>query len=167
MLSCKSKEDPKPQIQPTYMDLDVVTGIDLYDDNGSPIGRWKSPNDKQGEILTFPNPSISTVSVFSLQKIVRIWLIYTDCLTDSVTVDIPGLSQDLDYEIAEIEEAQIMDISIPDFNNQVAIDFSNYGKGFYKIFYQIDNGTLYWQNIFIDPTASSLPTYESLDDFCN
>lgn len=165
--SCKNEENPISQPQPNYTDIDVVTGMDFFDDNGNPIGRWNSPNHNPGDVFTFPNPSIGTVSVYSQQKIVRIWLLPANCITDSITIDIPTLSQDLNYEIAELENLQIKDISIPAFNNQVSLDFSDVSKGFHKIFYQLETGALFWQNLFIDPTASNIPTFDELDGLCD
>ncbi len=165
--SCKNKEVPEPENQANYTSIDVITGMDFFDDNGNPIGRWKSPNHNPGNSFTYPNPNIGTVSIFSQQNIVRIWLLPATCLTDSVTMDIPALSEDLNYEISELEDVQIKDISIPNFNNQISLDFSDVAIGFYRIFYQMESGALFWQNLYIDPTATNIPTFDFLDDLCD
>ena len=71
IFNCKNKENPEPETEPNYASIDVVTGLDLFDENGSPIGRWKFPNQKPGNGSTFPNPSTGIVSIYNTQKIER------------------------------------------------------------------------------------------------
>ena len=167
VFSCKGDETPEPVPQPKYADLDIVTGLDLYDDNGNPMGRWKSPNHNPGAVYTFPIPSAGTVSLHSQQQIVRVWLIPATCYNDSTTFDIPALSQNLDFEISELETAQIKDIPIPNFNNQINLDFSDVAAGFYRLFYQLNNGELFWENVYIDPNATNIASFEFLDGLCD
>lgn len=168
LISCKS-DDPHndPMDEPIYEELGTVTGLDFFDDNGAAIGRWKSPNHNPGEISTYPIPNNGNVFVYSLNKIVRIWLIPGTCAIDSTTEDIPSLSQDLTYTISELENVQVKDISLTDFNNQVALNFNDVSAGFYKIFFELENGDLFWQNLYIDPAASNFPTFDFIDNLCH
>ena len=154
-------------VNTSYSELDVVTGLDFYDDNGNPVGRWKSPNNNPGDVHVFPNPNIGVIGVSSLQKIVRIWLIPADCVTDNETADIPGLSENLTYEITELESAQIKDIPLADFNTQINLNLSDVAASFYRIFFELETGTLLWENIYVDPSVSSIPTFEFLDGLCD
>jgi hypothetical protein len=141
--------------------------LDFFDDNGNSIGRWKSPNNNSGEIRIFPNPSNGITSIFSLQKVVRIWLIPADCVTDNETADIPGLSASLTYEITELESSQIRDIPLPNFNMQIALNLSDVAAGFYRIFFELESGALFWENLYVDPMAASIPTFDFLDGLCD
>ncbi len=160
---------PDAPTKKTYADLDVVTGLDLSDENGNSLGKWNFPNHKPGQIQVFPNPNSGVASVvsFSQQKVVRIWLIPATCLVDSLTADIPALSANLTYEVSELESAQIKDISVTDFSFQVQLDFSDVPKGLYRLFYQIEGGELFWENMYIDPTVSNFPTLDFLDGLCD
>ena len=166
-FNCKNNENPDPQPQISYEDINIITGLDFFDDNGNPIGRWKSPNHNPGNVATFPNPNIGIVSLYSQQKIVQIWLIPADCFNDTATNDIPTLSQNLDYGIVEIEEISIKNIPVPDFNNQINLDFSDIATGFYKLFYQLETEEILWQNLYVDPSSTNIPTFGFLDDLCN
>jgi len=167
LLNCNGKENPEPQPQPGYSDIDIITGLDFFDDNGSPISRWKSPNHNPGEVKTYPNPNIGTVSLYSQQEIIRIWLVPAEFLIDSVIMDIPTLSQSLDYSISDLENINIKDIPIPTFNTNISLDFSDVATGFYKLFYQMDTEELFWQNLYIDPTSTNIPTFGFLDNLCD
>ena len=168
LISCKNDDNQiDPMDEPVYQELGIVTGLDFFDDNGQPFGRWKSPNHNPGEISTYPIPNNGNAFVYSPNKIVRIWLIPTTCATDSTTTDIPTLAQDLTYTIAELENVQVKDISLTDFNNQVALNFNDVPAGFYKIFFELENGDLFWQNLYIDPAASNFPMVDFLDNLCD
>ncbi len=168
LISCKSDDsNDEPMNQPIYQELDIVTGLDFLDENGAPLGRWKSPNHNPEDVSTYPNPNNGNAFIYSPNKIVRIWLIPTTCVTDSTTTDIPTLSQNLTYTISELENAQVKDISLTDFNTQVALNFNDVSAGFYKIFFELENGNLNWQNLYIDPSASNFPTFDFLDNLCD
>ena len=60
IFSCSDDEDPvkicEPN-EPDYVEINVITGMDFFDANGSAIGRWGFPNHKNGDALVFPIPS--------------------------------------------------------------------------------------------------------------
>lgn len=168
LVSCKSDDTHNdPMNEPIYEELGIVTGLDFFDDNGAALGQWKSPNHNPGDALAFPNPNNGNLLVSSLNVIVRIWLIPATCVTDSTTMNILTLSQDLTYTIPELENAQVKDISLSGFNNQVALNFNDVSAGFYKLFFELENGDLFWQNLYIDPAASNFPTLDFLNDLCD
>jgi hypothetical protein len=167
LISCGEKDIPDP-IQPeSYQDIDVVTGLDFFDENGNPIGRWESPNHKPGEAAVFPIPNIGIVSIYSLNKIERVWLVPAFCFLDTSTMDIPVLSQNLSYQLSEIDNAKIIDIPIADFITIANLNFSDVEKGFYRMFYQLASGELFWYNLYIDPTVNNIADFSFLNDLCN
>ena len=113
------------------------------------------------------NPNNGNAFIYSPNKIIRIWLIPTSCATDSTTTGILTLSQDLTYTVAELENLQVKDITLTDFNNSIALNFNDVSAGFYKIFFELENGDLNWQNLYIDPAASNFPTFDFLDNLCD
>jgi len=169
--SCGNENDIFPACEPevtssAYENIDVVTGIDFFDENGSPIGRWGFPNHYPGAIIAYPIPNTGTMFLSSQTKIKRVWLVPANCLKDSVTVDIPTLAQDLTYEISELESAQIKDIPTPDFMDNIALDCSAVAAGFYRLFCQLESEELRWYNVYIDPTVSNFPNFDFMEDGC-
>jgi hypothetical protein len=164
--SCEDDESPMPQPESDYTHIDIVTGIRLFDANGSAIGQWRSPNDNTGEISAFPNPNIGTLLVISPQDIVRIVLVPANCLLDSTTENIPILSESLEYSEEELEVVKIKDLPIMAGNNQLALDFTDVPPNFYRLFVQVAGGVFFWQNLYIDPSANNVPSLEVLDTAC-
>ena len=166
LFSCGDDDNPEPQPTVDYTAIDVITGMDFFDENGSPIGRWGFPNYNPSDVFVYPIPSIGVVSVGSQDKVERIWLVPVNCFKDSVTMNITTLSENLTYEISEIEAVQIKDIPTPDFNGAVQLDFSDVNTGFYKIFYQKENDSIHWYNIYIDPTVNNFPDFSFMENNC-
>lgn len=150
---------------PTFRDIDIVTGLDMTDALGAPIGRWKFTNNKAGEVSVFPNPSDGNVSLFSTEGIARVMLIPATCLNDSTTVDIPGQSQMLDFSLEEIEALQVKDFQVLVDANEIILDYTDVSAGFYRVFYQIGN-EFFWQNIYIDPAVNNFPNLDFLQGLC-
>lgn len=166
LSTCKDDDETEPSSASVYEDLGTVTGLDFFDEVGAAIGSWKSPNHYPGEITTYPIPNNGNIFVISPNKIIRIWLIPTECATDA-TMDISTLSQNLNYTIPELENLQVKDMMLTDFNNQIALNFDDVAAGFYKIFYELENGNLFWQNLYIDPAATNFPSFDFLDNLCD
>ena len=167
LFSCKDKMEEDASVE--YQAIDVITGVDFMDANGQPIGRWGFPNHKKSEdtfIYPIPNNGIFSVSTFNQQTVKRIWLVAADCMRDSVTIDIPTLSQNLTFTVVELETAQLKDISTPDFMDAIQLDFTDVAAGFYKLFYQMDSDEIFWYNMYIDPNVTNFPDFDFMDNNC-
>ncbi len=162
-------DDPgmMPELTESYRDIDRVTGLYLYDENGNPLGRWRSPNEKPvNNAFAFPNPSVGQVAFFSNTQFDKIWLVPAECLIDSVTFDIPGRVENIDYPVEDVESAAVSEFDITDGQLQIILNFENVEPGFYRLFYA-ENGSLpSWQNLFIDPTVNNIPSLDVLDEAC-
>lgn len=169
LFSCNDDDNNNPDPEPPteYQELGFVTGLDLFDENGSPIGRYKDPNHKTGEVSVFPIPNNGVFSVFSQTQVERLWLIPAECVIDTINMDIFNLSQSLTYELSELENAQIKDINTANSGMQFQLNFSDVDAGFYRLFYQMTTEELFWQNIYIDPNATGFPDFTILDNACN
>ncbi len=102
ICSCGNDDEPDVIDNPStsdYTALGTITGMDFFDENGQPIGRWGFPNHNPGEIFPFPIPNTGITFVASQEIISRVWLLPAECFKDSVTMDITMLLQDLTYEI--------------------------------------------------------------------
>ena len=167
LFSCNDDDNNNPEPPTAYQELGFVTGLDLFDVNGEAIGRYKDPNHKPGEVSVFPIPNNGVFSIFSLMQVDRLWLIPAECAIDTLNMDIFELSQSLTYEVAEIENAQIKDLNTASLGMQFQLDFSDVDAGYYRLFYQMTNEELFWQNMFIDPDANGFPDFTLLDNACN
>ncbi len=170
IFSCNDDEDPVKVCvsdESDYVEINVITGMDFFDANGSALGRWGFPNHKLGNALVYPIPSTGVLSVSSQEKIEKIWLTPAVCLKDSVTADITMLSQDLNYSASQVETIQVKEVTIADFNNNVNLDFGDVGTGMYRLFYQLDSGNIFWYNLYIDPSATSFPDFDFMENGCD
>jgi len=161
--------DPDPMPEVDYTDLGTVTGFDFFDANGQIIGRWGFPNHNPKDgVLIYPNPGNGALFMFSNDPVDRIWLIPAECGTDSITMDIPELSADLSYDISTLEGAQIRDIATPGFNQNMGFNFEDVAAGFYRLFYQMESGEIFWVNLYIDSSQNSFPDYfQLIDNLCD
>ena len=148
-----------------FSNINKVTGIDLFDINGEAIGRWREPNHNPGDSRAFPVPGDGNLFIFSQSNIQRVMVIPADCIMDE-TENIVALSQELAYDIEDIEEFVVLDVPTPNFNMNLALDLTNLEAGFYKVFFIINADENYWQNIYIDPGVTSFPDIDFLDVLC-
>ena len=168
--SCGKDDGPVKVCEPEnpyYSQINIITGMDFFDFNGNPVGRWGFPNHKTGEAFVYPIPSTGVVSVSSQNKIKRIWLTPAECLKDSVTVDITMLSQSLNFEVSDIASIQVKDIPTPDFNNNINLNFEDVAIGMYRLFYQLDSDEIFWYNLYIDPSVNNIPNLDFMENGCD
>jgi len=167
-LACVN-DDPEsgPEVElPGFEDINIITGLDFSDDNGSPIGRWRSPNNKPGEVDCYPNPNIGILGIHSQEKITHFWLIAAECLNDTITSDIYSKAKALEYVPDSLEAYIVQEIPINDFNVNMYLNFSEVLPGFYRLFFKMETGELFWENLYMDPTVNNIPDFQFLDDMC-
>lgn len=149
-----------------YASLSAVTGLNLADESGAPIGTWNSPNNKTGNAAVYPIPGNGNVSIFSSECLTKIWITPASCVIDTVNQNIPSLSQSIEIDLDEVEDLALEEYDAS--GNIFQLDLSNLGQGFYKIFYQIGpNEEIFWTNYYIDPNFSNVPDIDLLDMQCN
>jgi len=160
-LACDS--DPVEQL---YADIDIVTGMDLFDPSGLAIGTWREANDNRQDILAYPVPSDGSFFVNNLGLTKRIMIIPARCYNDTITENIRIESEDLAYDIEDIEALQVGDFEIDGTGGPMLFQPPNLSQGFYRLFYIIDNETIYRQNIYIDPAATGVLDLSILESAC-
>lgn len=166
-----TEQEPAPVS--TYADLDIVTGMDLYDANGITLGRWMTPNDNRGEIALFPVPSTSS---FLLQVassspdlyIQAIWVVPATCLKDTMTLDIAGISKDLIYLETQVDSAAIQTATLDGQQlRSIAVSVDDLDGGLYRVFYKTSDGDLHWANTYIDLELDPQGYLDQLDALCH
>jgi len=130
--------------------VNTVTGIAFTDENGSALGQWQFPNEKDTDVGVFPNPAIDVISLFSLVPLSGVWIILGDCEGEDIGADITEMSQSLSYTVSDIVTNQIVLFSdTQTSSNQRSIDISDLEEGFYRIFFEIEaTGEIFWKNFY-------------------
>lgn len=146
-------------------DLKVVTGIDLYDINASPIGRWRTANEISGSLVVYPNPSTGIIYLATQNLPKRLWLVPAECKSES-EISETELSDMLNFTRTEIENNSTITINDDNFSIGAAINFQEVDAGFYKLFYELESGSIFWKNLYIDPNKINIPDLNFLDDLC-
>lgn len=165
LVACEESTGPDDDDR-KFSNIDVVTGLYLFDDNGNAVGRWRDPNDNRNDITAFPVPGNGIISVFGLTNISDIYLVPATCLYDSTTVDIIGQSESTGFDIEDIEEFDVAKIENTGNAELLQFNFTDQNAGFYRLFYVQDSETIYRQNIYFDPSITNFPDFAFLDDIC-
>jgi len=152
--------------------LDTVLGLSLFDANGNPIGNWRTPNDRQGEVVCFPVPSNGALSIVATEgltdpnkTITKVWVRKgTCCLEEKVLLD--EETTEVLYTIDRVSASAELELDIGE-QSQFQLDLSALETGFYKVFYTLKDNSLFWQNIYLDPSRTNFESFDFLDQECN
>ncbi len=150
-LSCGNDDEMAKDPNPTvlFSDIDIVTGMQLRDENGSPIGAVGNPNINPQATAIYPNPGQGIVSVYSPNSLVEsIWILPGIQDTTFMDIDFANEINNINYTQSEIEALDILNIDIN--AAQVNLNLQELENGYYRVFYQLENGELKWDNIYIN-----------------
>ncbi len=149
-----------------YESLEATTGLQWVDANGNLVGKWKIPNDYNPSSAIYPNPSNGIISISALEPLKRFWIVPATCVNENNS-QIPNLISSVSYSVEDIEARSVKDFVIQSNNLNVVGDLSDLSSGIYKVFIELDNGTINWFSIYIDPQQNNFPDLEFLDLVCN
>jgi len=94
--------DDTEELSDAYAQIRVVTGLDIVDENGNPVGTWQKPNHNPGPLRLYPVPSGNELFISSQTVITDLWVVPASCEKDSTDRNISLLSLDLEYNIDEV-----------------------------------------------------------------
>lgn len=169
IISC-SKENTDPPTssgsngQPSMIssEISIITGLILHDDIGIQIGVLGNPNTKLPiNIQPYPNTPGSFIHIYNADTISKVWVLPAVVNKQFSQIDYNQLFQNFDYSIEEIEKTDIIRLE-PQINNPLLIDLSSLTSGYYRIFLQTNNGSLYWDNIFVNTDLTYQEKIDSL-----
>lgn len=136
-------------------DFDLLTGIELRDQNGEGIGKAGNPNNRKDDIIFYPNPAGNVGAVFSISTdIAQVWLIPALQNTDFQNTDFTNVLANTDYAIATLSAAAVLEV-MPAGNN-FSLNLEGLAAGYYRIFYLKTDEQLAWDNIYIAPQTNDL-----------
>jgi|APTNR8051073442_1049403.scaffolds.fasta_scaffold00866_8 hypothetical protein len=141
-------------------DLEIITGIQVRAANGTELQKFGNPNRKNGVIKAYPNP-VNTNLQGTGSDIVRwVWFVPGELYYDFRGVDFDILYQNHTYLRSNIEANQVK-LYTPNtayFN----VNVTTIPNGYYRAFFQLDNGEIYWDNIYIDHDKSFQESVDQL-----
>jgi len=173
IVACGDSEQPQMS-EPSFADVDVVTGLQLTDAAGQLVGLWRQPNQKPGSLLLFPNPAGDVVSLAKPSgsnapaDMSQIWIVQADCLRDDETTDITLQSLSLSYEQQVVDPLSVLKITPQSIDSGIIqLDLSSLSSGFYKVFVADSAGSLFWINLYKSSNiGSQVLQFAELDGAC-
>lgn len=154
LLSCKSDDESSDT---SKTEIDLVTGINIIDEFGTPIETYGNPNVFiDGQVFVFPNPVSDLLSISANNEITDYWL---------VAGNEQKIFQDTDFNAIlngdTYSSSQLDNIAVQQSQNQInstnlLVNMESLDEGYFKIFVKI-NDKIYWNNIYHgDGQASTL-----------
>ena len=163
LFSCSSDSTQEQMEAEFYKNINVVTGLNFYDDNGNPVGRWKSPNNNPGDIKVYPNPSRGVFQISDTEGFSKLYLIPAQCMIDSTERNIALLSMSLSYLNEELESSSIVEFELDSNNHNFQLDFSSQSDGFYRLFFEHSDQSYSWENIYINAILDNQNYIQMID----
>ena len=153
------------------MQIDLITGLVLYNETGIPIMEFGNPNEKlkqsspaeDGSIyspfvaVVYPNPARQIIHLQSKESIAAIWLVKGRKTTSFKNEDFEELVTEHAYPEAELDQISVYHAAIS--GTAIALNVSAYEKGFYRLFLKTEAGNQYWMNICVDPAFTDFDTF--------
>ncbi|NUO03394.1 MAG: hypothetical protein HUU01_22510 [Saprospiraceae bacterium] len=139
-------------------DMEIITGFQVRAANGIELQKFGNPNSKTGGIATSPNPANASISGTGPDIVRKVWFVPGLLEYDFQGVEFDILYQNHLYPETEIEENRVR-FYTPN-SAYFFINVSEVPSGYYRVFYQLDNGELLWDNLYIDHER---PFQESVD----
>lgn len=165
-------DDDEMPVDPYTQELriDLVTGLQVRDVNAVPLAIYGNPNTFPGQVDFYPNPAIGQANIqyyggAGLQ-VRQYWIFPAEKNTDYAAIDYNILLNNSTYSPDDVAARNVVAtdlVNLPAF----ALNLDNLAPGYYRIFYLMSDNTLYWDNIYVDPSASNLEVLanEVGDDF--
>lgn len=153
LYSCKEEDN-----LPNSKDIEIVTGMHLINNFGGSIGSIGNPNvlNSNVHLAFYPNPAIDILSVISITKIKNIWILKGKPDRNFKNIDFTvELSANL-YTKSEIKNTAIFEVQNIDGNNKISINLDRFEKGYYRVFVELEDGTINWNNIYFKAFPSEM-----------
>lgn len=150
--SCEEEKiDSELSHEVAYEKVDVVTGIQLRDQQGADIVVRGNPNEVRQGSAVYPNPYEDAFSIFSPQGVESIWVVPSvkNTFYDDSPTSLDSLLADYIYNIGDIEAVAVAGIltetDTTSFANVFAADL---GVGFYRVFVEDTLGNVLSHNMY-------------------
>lgn len=153
-FACGSEEsNPLMEIKGEPAELSIVTGVNFYDVNGSPIGKIGNPNTLTNENLAvYPIPGDGKVTFQNLNgNGLDFWVLPVEKNKDFETVDYNTIN--FDYPTSILDSLHVMRGNTDLTSLKVSLDF--FDAGYYRLFVEDREGNKTIENIYHDPELTA------------
>lgn len=149
-ISCKDKEeDPVSTNEST--NIEWVTGINMTDFSGAPIGPVGNPNTKPGVFAIYPNPANEVFTINATNGIASFVIKKGIKNVDYPDENFDQTLNSLSYSDSELIKNQLIAESFDNFTQLVNINSESLETGYYRVFYKVRAEDDYiWDNIYIN-----------------
>jgi hypothetical protein len=145
LISCG--DNNREDFDPTR--LEIVTGMNVVSPDGITIEQWGNPNiPTNPNYNIFPKPAFESIRVITPSAIQQIWLVSgvpTQLLFDA---DFDLVFAQTPYQLEDVEANAFQTFEISGATD-VNLSLEGITQGYYRIFIQLENGTLIWDNIYV------------------
>lgn len=149
-ISCGDNDEE--DFDPTR--LDIVTGLNLKNDAGQPIVSWGNPNvTLTTSVVLFPNPAIDILRVQASTGIINIWIVNGFPSRRFFDTNFSQVFADNPFQQGEIEASASRTFDNLNGNN-LTLNVSDISQGYYRLFVQLQNGSIISDNIYIDRSGN-------------
>jgi len=150
--ACSNTEDVSDPIA-----LEIVTGMNLVDTFGNNVGSFGNPNvlNSNLNVTMYPNPAINILKISSVSGIKNVWIVEGNPTSGFKNTDFNAiLSRDL-YTNSQIKSKSSFDIEAIN-NTNISIDLARFEKGYYRVFIELEDGLIAWDNIYFRASQTDL-----------
>ncbi|WP_435261777.1 hypothetical protein [Tenacibaculum sp. nBUS_03] len=152
-LSCSKDEEIKkdPNI------IEITTGLDLVDVMGNVTGRIGNPNTytKKNTVIMYPIPTNNFLSIKSTSNIKNVWIVKATVNKEFLNIDYPSILNTKSYSPDQIKEKSIKSFEALN-KSSLEVNLSSYPEGHYRIFVELNNGDIYWNNTYTGSIKGSV-----------
>jgi len=173
LYACENEEDVNEEVEeemeatPSILtNINFISGVRFTNPDGNLIGQWRTPNDNRGNAIVFPNPVTENIILANSNTIVSVWFVKAECAADSLYENFVGIMSNVSYTREEVNmNASVAYLEIPLAAN-LGFDLSNLEVGLYRMFWEQQNGTILWSNIYKGEVESVADARLTLDSLC-
>ena len=129
--------------------LEIVTGMNLIDTFGNNAGTLGNPNVLYSNlnVSMYPNPAINILRVSSDAGIKNVLIVKGNPTSVFKNTDFNAILNRELYTNSEIKSKSSFDIEAIN-NTNIAIDLARFEQGYYRVFIELEDGSIAWDNIY-------------------
>ena len=129
--------------------IDIVTGMQLTDTQGSAIEAWGNPNvPNVTRVTVFPKPAAGSIRVQTSVSIKNIWLVSGVPTRRFEDTNFQEVFAQNSYDIEQIGTTSIQSLVSLDVTD-ITLNLDGLSQGYYRIFVQFQDNSLTWDNFYL------------------
>lgn len=135
--------------------IDIVTGMQVVDAQGTSIEQWGNPNlPNTIRATVFPKPATGTIRVITSSSMKNIWLVSGFPTKRFVDTNFQQLFAQNPYNVGEIQTNSTRAFENLDQTN-ITINLDGLSQGYYRMFIQFQDDTFTWDNFYVGVSSST------------